>query len=442
MRGNGLRSIVLSLVVLLFACSGGSSGNPFDAGAGRRYDITFEVKDVNERPISNARVQIRSGTTQLQALTDGAGEVTFTRLTAEQIVVDITADDFEPLTDQVVDPAEVGRGMGFTLAAEGAWAVGRPLILGTRVLEREDDGRAMTVLLDIAVIGGNSAPIRNLTGADFSWRGYECWAPSYCASDAEDNFAGHGGAFSVEGIPQLRAFQEGGVRHPYIAGIAVERYDQYNEQEQIAALRRYFADLGGNDKAALFDYQHDGSGVVLTTRGEFTNAGEILAAAADDLAQPAGATPPVAQVLTPLLSAVAAEEGFGLPGTLRHAVLLANRAELFLDEIRSVARTAVDAGVRIDAVEAFNNGLSRLAMRTGGASVQVSDRRQLPMVLGAMDALMAGTLPYYQLELRLVGAADQTFVPGGNASFALEVAIPADIPVRPAVVICDVAIPL
>ncbi|MEZ5599419.1 MAG: hypothetical protein R3E84_24125 [Pseudomonadales bacterium] len=56
------------------------------------------------------------------------------------------------------------------------------------------------------------------------------------------------------------------MRHPYIAGIAVERYDQYNEQEQIAALRRYFADLGGNDKAALFGYQHDGSGVVLTTR--------------------------------------------------------------------------------------------------------------------------------------------------------------------------------
>ncbi|MEZ5599420.1 MAG: hypothetical protein R3E84_24130 [Pseudomonadales bacterium] len=118
-----------------------------------------------------------------------------------------------------------------------------------------------------------------------------------------------------------------------------------------------------------------------------------MAAAADDLAQPAGAAPPVAQVLTPLLSAVAAES-WSARDAAAHADVagepcgtVSRRNPVQLPDYRNRCR------VRIDAVEAFNNGLSRLAMRTGGASVQVSDRRQLPMVLGAMDTLMAGTLP-------------------------------------------------
>jgi len=66
-------------------------------------------------------------------------------------------------------------------------------------------------------------------------------------------------------------------------------------------------------------------------------------------------------------------------------------------------------------------------VRTGGFAVDVDDPRQLGMVFGAMDRLLAGTMPYYRMQFLVVGSPG-TFVSGGNAKIRLKVRVPTSIP--------------
>ena len=108
-----------------------------------------------------------------------------------------------------------------------------------------------------------------------------------------------------------------------------------------------------------------------------------------------------------------------------------------IDEATSLAR---QLGVRISTVQSHNYGFPEMAVRTGGFVVEVEDPRQLGMILGAMDALLAGTTPYYRMQFRIAGAAG-TFVSGGNAKLWLTINVPTSLPHNGVYTSLDVAIP-
>ena len=80
-------------------------------------------------------------------------------------------------------------------------------------------------------------------------------------------------------------------------------------------------------------------------------------------------------------------------------------------------------------------------VRTGGFVAEIADPRQLGIVFGAMDALLAGTMPFYRMEFRIRGAAANTFVSGGNAKVQLRVRVPTSLPSNGVFFSLDVAIP-
>ena len=68
-----------------------------------------------------------------------------------------------------------------------------------------------------------------------------------------------------------------------------------------------------------------------------------------------------------------------------------------------------------------------MAARTDGFVVEVADPRQLEMIFGAMDGLLARTAPFYRMEFRLEGIAPGTFVSGGNAAVRFVTHVPTSL---------------
>jgi len=128
-----------------------------------------------------------------------------------------------------------------------------------------------------------------------------------------------------------------------------------------------------------------------------------------------------------------------IPGMERTVLVLAT-PWMSISDVNTATALAQQLGVRISAVVRGNYGFPEMAMRTGGFAVDVGDSRQLGMVFGAMDQLLAGTVPYYRMQFRLVGSPG-TFVSGGNAKVRMRIHVPSSIPSNGVHTILDVAIP-
>ena len=111
-----------------------------------------------------------------------------------------------------------------------------------------------------------------------------------------------------------------------------------------------------------------------------------------------------------------------IPGMERTVLVLAT-PWMSISDVNTATALAQQLGVRISAVVRGNYGFPEMAMRTGGFAVDVGDSRQLGMVFGAMDQLLAGTVPYYRMQFRLVGSPG-TFVSGGNAKVWMRIHVP------------------
>jgi hypothetical protein len=70
---------------------------------------------------------------------------------------------------------------------------------------------------------------------------------------------------------------------------------------------------------------------------------------------------------------------------------------------------------------------------------QYADPRQLGPIFGAMDSLLAGTMPHYRLQFRINGMPG-VFVAGGNAKVRLRVRVPTTLPSNGSIITFDVPI--
>jgi hypothetical protein len=251
---------------------------------------------------------------------------------------------------------------------------------------------------------------------------------------------GSGGNFSPDGGAQSFSLQPPSARHPYLVGVLAERSTAVTDWDaRVPALKSFFATLGGNDSASLASVQTEGGAATLTVLGPFTSSGRTYLDAIDQLARPAASSPATQEALIASIRRAAAASTDGIPGTERTVLVLATTF-VGIPDINAATALAQQLGVRISTVVSYNYGFPEMAVRTGGFVADIEDRRQLGMVFGAMDRLLAGTTPYYRMQFRIVGAKG-TFVSGGNAKVRLRIRVPTSLPNRGVYTSLDVAVP-
>ena len=440
--------VTFAMLLTLTGCSGGSDGGSGTTsspvvGTGTA-DIEFYVRDVTGAPIADAVVTVTAGADQWETVTDAEGEGAIADVPRQAYTLEVTAAGFETQAITRTPASSVER-WGFTLEAEGAWAIGRTFVLDTRVIDRASDGTAMTFALDVAVFDGDAQPIETLTSAQFGFASYECgWGgPRDCASDADGNATGSGGAFSVDGAAQAFELLPSSDRRPYVLGVLVERSTTGpNWTGRTTSLKSFFGALGGNDTASLMSVQWEGGSAAFSVLGTFTSDGSTYFDAIDQLPGAAAGAPAMLDAVTQAIDRVAAADGLGLPDVERHVLVMA-REGLSPSEFQLAAEHAGSLGVRVSTIlETFSvwYGFSELAARTGGFVAGVDDERQFELVMGALDPVLAGTTPIYRMQFRLTGD-EGTFVSGGNAKLLLNVGVPSPLPNRGVWAPLDVAIP-
>jgi hypothetical protein len=439
------RTFLLLLLAVAAVGASGCGGGGVGGGdsASDSVSLGIRVVDVTGQPIGGAAVSVVAGRVQRLATTSPDGSTKLLDLPKGEATLKVTAAGFE--SEAASTSFKGGPGptyLSVTLRANGAWAIGRAVVLGTRMIERADDGSAMTFSVDVAVIGGNSEALQTLTSADFSLFQVDCgWGgPRDCASDAMGNASGADGWLSPEGPARSFTLLPPSIRRPYLVGVLAERSIAMTDWDaRVPALKSFFTTLGGNDSASLSSVQTEGQATTLTVFGPFTSDGRAYLDAIDQLARPAGIPP---AVLESLLESIRRAAGAGtgqMPGVEKTVLVLAT-PWMSTSEIAAATTLARQLGVRISTVGRDNFGFPEMAVRTGGFVVDVVDPRQLGMVFSAMDRLLAGTHPYYRMQFRLVGAAG-TFVSGGNAKVRLNIRVPASMPNNGVTTTLDVAIP-
>lgn len=441
-----ISTICILLLLVVSACGGGATGpaavKPAAAVDPGPTDLEVHVFDVTHMPIGGATVTVVAGAVEQEAATDASGMAEFPDLPKGETTVSVRAAGFEPET-ATVSFAGGSQLWDWQLNAEGAWAIGSAIVLGTHMVERADDGSSMKFSVDMAVIDGDSQALETLTSADFSVVPIDCgWGgPRECASDAEGNTTGDGGYFSVDGDAQAFALQPPSARHPYLVRVLAERSDaMFSWDQRAPALKTLFAALGGNDAASLASVQTENGVTTLTVLGPYTSDGATYFDAIDQLAMPAGSAPAILDSLTESIRSVAEAGSDGVSG-IELSVLVLARQGLTTAEIDALTSLAVQSGVRISSVDQYGEyGLPEVAVRTGGFVVQIGDPRQLGMIFGAMDQLLAGTTSYYRMQFRLTGGRE-TFVSGGNVKIKMRIDVPTSIPNNGVLASLDVAIP-
>jgi hypothetical protein len=430
-------ALVLLCVFGAAACDS-NYGSSSSANAGS-VNLEVRVRNATPEPVAGAVVTVHAGTVRREATTNTNGTALFRDLTTGDLSVSVSADGFESRGFPLVQLEPGMHTVDISLTAHGAWAVGRAIVLGTRMVEREADGSAMTFSVDIAVISSEDAEaLQTLTAADFSIVTIDCgWGgPRDCASDAAGNETG---SFWADGMAQSFALQPPSDRRPYLVSVLAERSTAVNDWNLRApALKSFFAAVGGNDAVSLASIQTEHSAATLTVLGPFTNDGHAYLGAIDDLAKPAGSAPNFQEGLLESIRRAAAASAHEFPGADPTVLVLAT-VWMSIEEIDEAAALARQLGVRISTIDWGTYGLPETAVRSGGFFAQFDDPRQLAMIFSAADRILGGTLPFYRMQFRLKGRA-QTFVAGGNAKVRLKVAVPASIPNRGVLTTLDVAI--
>jgi len=450
---NRFSGCVVSGAVLLFAvigCGGGSgSGNsnvpaPADSGPAA---LVIHVSDVTGIPISGAEITVSGKAVTRQTVTgmDGTAEV-YDLPPGEELSISVAAEGFDPASGTEQTVGDRLTHTYWQLQADHAWAVGRTIVLGTRVVERSGDTSSMTFSVDLAVVGENSESLDTLTASQFSVVGGGCgWGHRIsCAYGAEDDpgaadFDADNGAraFHADEGPQAFEWVPSAARKPYVVGVLVERTSSV--AQQISALKSFFAALGGNDLAGLASLPAAEGEETFAVLAPFTNDGSLLVAATDDLADPAEGSPDLVPSLTEYVRAVA--EADAPAGAERTVLAMVRGGDLVQRDFSEPTALALALGVRVSYLGVFDLfGAREVAGRSGGFVSVVTDPRHYGPLLGAMDALLAGSLSFYRIQFRIDGEAG-TFESGRTATLLIHIAVPTTFPSNGVEAPIDIFIP-
>lgn len=451
MQDLGGRSLIIIAAFCAFAISGCGNSSPAATGISppaatptdvvpTELSLEFTVRDVAGAAIEGADISFSIGDMQRQARTDPDGQATLAHMPFGFGTLSISADGFESQTwSREFDYPEF---FYVVLHQPGDWAVARAILLGTGMVELAGDGSAMTFSIDLAVIDGDAQAIETLTSDDFTILHIDCgWGgPRECASNALGFATGGGGNFRSNGGAQAFGLQPPSARHPYLAGVLAERSPAVTDWDKRApALKSFFATLGGNDFASLASVQNLSGFSNLAVLGPYTSDGSTYFDSIDQLPAPAGIVPDLQNVLLEWIRQAAQADSGGMRDAEKSVLVMAT-PEMSVAEIDEATALARASGVHISTISWYPYGLSEMAARTGGFVTGFDDSRQLGMIFGAMDQVLAGTLPYYRMQFHITGNRG-TFVSGGNVKGTIKIHVPTPILHAGVYIGFDVAIP-
>jgi hypothetical protein len=165
-------------------------------------------------------------------------------------------------------------------------------------------------------------------------------------------------------------------------------------------LKSFFSQIGGNDSASLMTVQIENGSPTLSVLGPFTNDGAAYVDSLHRLTRPETSQPAVLESLRESIRLAATADDLGLPDVERH-VLVLGAPDLTVSEVQEIVEYARASGVHISSIShplwPFRYGLPEAALRTGGFVSHIHDPRQLGIVFGVLDRLLAGTLPSYRM---------------------------------------------
>jgi hypothetical protein len=216
--------------------------------------------------------------------------------------------------------------------------------------------------------------------------------------------------------------------------LAVLKHDAAYWRAMVPALKSFFGQVGGTDSVSLSSVQLENGAATHTVLGPFTSNGSFYFDAIDRLARPASEDLPIVQALTESITSAA---GAGAGASV---VVLGPPWVLSLADVQTATALARQLGVRISNVDYLGTyGVPEMTPRTGGFVAEVMDPRQFSIVLGALDPLLAGSLPFYRMEFRVTSERG-AFVSGGNAKVRIKVDVPTSLPTIGVWSTADVAI--
>lgn len=433
----------LLAALALTACGGGSTPPSSDASATSKT-LTVELVDVLARPVEGATVILTVGSSQRSAVSAANGVATFDSVPFGAYSLTAKADGFEQLSVDGIWSLG-SEGWRLSLTRIGAWAIGPAIILGTRMIDRSANRDSLVFTVDVAVITGEvPESLETLTASDFSLEYFDCgWGgPRDCASDADGDAALGYGSYGFDGPAKSFALHPGANRRPYLVGVAAQRSGDGSDWNiKGPALKSYFGGKNGADAVGLASVQVERGATTFNVLGPFASDGSPYLGAIDGLSSPAGAQPSIAQVLPDAIRWTAATTDF--PGNEATLLWLSTGGSISLAERNEAVALARQSGLHFSAVTGSWDGLElgELAMLTGGFVARIEDLRQYGSVIGVMDRVLSGTLPYYRIEYRLTGEAG-LFSPGGNVRLYMRIDVPTAFGTQPVRTQFDVAIPL
>jgi len=462
-RRSNTRAHVCALAGLLMSItgcwSGVSGGGDGDGDGDVTGTLAATVVDEFGAPVAGAEVAVSLGGSIESDMTNGEGVATLTGLTPGDASVEVSLDTFQTRTVDatIVANQTVAIDVELLRNKQAVGGVFTTSVIGSPA----ENGRVVTIEVQVVVVDQESRPIDTLTSSDFILPDCTPTTPdtdpnvSECVRVQADATVDR--SYTVDSL-SAEAFQlvPGGAEADYAAVLMLDQSGSIAATDPTDA--RLFSaksflqtvDAASGDSVLLTAFAGVGSHIPvkipatpLWYTGTFVSDGASYFDELDALVDKTGGTTPLYRVLFPEAEDPAAEPGFmeGLidnvvanaPSGLRRAIVVFTDGTdsecLSLDDCRA-KRQRVIAKANAADVSLFTIGLStgidfealgELAGGTDGIFLFASNAEQLIPLYGSLGKLLSRSLPTYTMRWTVRSDTDGTFASGHSVFGSLQI---------------------
>jgi hypothetical protein len=452
------RSCILLLVLAaLAACGGGGGGGGGDGNSSPTGTLTATIVDEFGTPVAGAGVAVTVGTTSLSDTTNAAGVATVASLPpgAADIAISLNAFQTRTATATIVAGETTPLDIQLIRNRQAAGGVLTTSVVGAPT----DNGKVLTIELQVVVVDQGSQPIVTLTAGDFTLSACSPTDPDpdpgvpECVRYPEN--AQTDSPYTVDNaIVDAFALVPGGAPTDYAAALMLDQSGSIGDTDPTNA--RLFSakafvqtvNAGSGDSVLLTAFAGPGHAPRIPTSplwfgGTFTTDGTSYFDELDALGDQAGGDTPLYRVLFPEPTDPKNDPGFneGLidytaansPAGLRKAIVIftdGDDNECISNSNCNAKRQRVIDSANAASISLFTIGLSNsvnfealaeLARETDGVFLFAEHPEQLIPLYGSLGALLSRSLPTYTMRWTVRADMDSTFVSGHSLLGRLQV---------------------
>ncbi len=434
-RNLGL-AIVLGFMALGISACGGSSGTTVPAPQNPPHGVgtvAVEIVTVSGSPVSGVEVHVSGGDHYQGKTTNANGRVQFTRVPAGNVSIDaggwggyhwawreivVNRNSTTDLTIAVVPSNEA-----------------TPVVIATDA-QPADDGRTLTVDVDLAILGEDGLAIPTFTAADFWISGSDCGF-GMCVMGASGEPLMNG-SYGAEVDASVFSWHDAPSTPPAGSATALllehsTRTVEYDvDGHRTGAVHAFLDSVIAPDSVAVASYRGTPQSPVVSTYGPFTSDGFLFHGDIDSLAALDAELNPLYPALEELLSWSATQTAVSEPKSI---VLVSNWGSWPDDECgndwacRHEQRVAISDASRTLGIPVVTIGGSDpaadIAARSGGSAVVIQDPTQYAIALGNLKPIVSRQLGFNRVRF-VLNSGPQVFASGNTVWASAQVRIAPD----------------